>query len=371
MMKCTLTKEDLLKPLHSVVTIADKKHTMPILSFILCWVKEGNLTLKSSDLETEVLAKIALSPESEASDGCITLPARKTMDIIRNLPDGALVDIIQDMDNRVVIKSSMSRFTLSSLNTESFPIMEEDTGKSMFKMPMSSLSQVIKRVQFAMANNDVRYFLNGMLWEIEGESFKAIATDGHRMASSELTIENTYLDCVQMIVPRKAINEIQKILVAQDDTDIEIQIGKNYFKIVLPNYQFTSKLIDGRYPDYTRVIPQNNNRVLIANRVELKQALIRTAILSNEKYRGVRLKLGHNELMLSANNPEYEEAQDQIAVKYHDQPMEIGFNVGYLLDSVNVLDAENVDLYFDTPAMSLLIKDDTTKSQYVVSPIRL
>ncbi|MBK2125574.1 DNA polymerase III subunit beta [Fangia hongkongensis] len=369
MFKCTFSKENILKPLHSAVAIADKKHTMPILSFILFEIVDNALVIKASDLDTEIVAKVELNAASEG--GKITLPARKLMDIIRNMPDGAVIEISQESETRALVRSNLSKFSLATQTPSAFPAMKEDSAKSMFKVPLLSLTQVIKRVQFAMANNDVRYFLNGMLWEVQGETFRAIATDGHRMASSELTIEDTYLDSVQMIVPRKAISELQKIISAQEDVEAEIQIGKNYFKLVLPNYQFTSKLIDGRYPDYTRVIPQNNNRVLIANRLEMKLALMRTSILSNEKYRGVRLNLDHNKLVFSANNPEHEEAQDQIEVQYNDQAMEIGFNVGYLLDSMSVLDSEKVDLYFDTPAMSLLIKDDTTKSQYVVSPIRL
>ena len=369
MMKFTLAKEDLLKPLQTIISVADKKHSMTILNFILCEVQNNVLTLKTSDLETEILANVKL--ENNFNDGIVTLPARKTVDIIRNLPNKAQIEVTQSSVSRVIIRSQMSRFTLSSLNCDLFPVMDEDTSSSMFKVSLINLSNVMKRVQFAMANNDVRYFLNGMLWEVQGDRFKAVATDGHRMASSELTIENTYLDCMQIIIPRKAVTEIQKIISTQEDSDIEVQIGKNYFKIILDGYKYTSKLIDGRYPEYTRVIPQNNNKVLITNRVDLKQALIRTSILSNEKYKGVRLKIGNNELGLSANNPECEEAEDQIEVKYTDKPMEIGFNVDYLLDSVNVLDAEDIDLYFDSPKMSLLIKDDTTKSQYVVSPIKL
>ena len=369
MFKCILSKEDILKPLQLIGGIADKKHTMPVLSFILFEIHDGCLTMKVSDLETEILAKLELRLNAEP--GKITLPAKKLIEIIRNLPDGAEIEITQEKDTRILVRSHLSRFILSSLPPDTFPSMEEDVGKSMFKISLNALTQAVKRVQFAMANNDVRYFLNGMLWEIQGNSFKSVATDGHRMASSEVTIEDTYLDCVQMIVPRKAINELQRVISGQEDCEAEVQIGKNYFKLVLPNYQFTSKLIDACYPDYTRVVPLNNNRVLIADRLALKQALTRTAILSNEKYRGVRLNLDQNQLTFSANNPEHEEASDEISVQYHDQAMEIGFNVGYLLDSISVLDAEKVALYFDTPAMSLLIKDDTSNSQYVVSPIRL
>ena len=369
MFKCTFFKANIIKALHSAVPIADKKHTIPILGFALLEIIDGSLIIKTSDLDTEVIIKVELCSSSKA--GCIALPARKLMDIIRHLPDNSIIEITQENDSRASLQSNLSKFSLATQNTNSFPKMVQNTSESIFKVSLTSLFRMIKRVQFAMASNDARFFLNGMLWEIQGRTFKVVATDGHRMASSELTIQDTYLDRVQIIVPRKAISEIQKIISSQDDTDIEVQIGTNYFKILLGNYHFTSKLIDSTYPDYTRVIPQNNNRILVANRSEIKSALTRTSILSNEKYRGVRLNLNHNRLVLSANNPEHEEAQDEIKVEYNDETMEIGFNVSYLLDSLNALDSKEVSLYFGTPAMSLLIEDHTTKSQYVVSPIRL
>ena len=369
MMKFTLSRDALLKPLQALVSIAEKKHTIAVLSSVLFIIEDGKLRLKASDLETEIINYVSLEQFSE--DGSIAIPAKKLNDIVRNLPEGALIDIEEEKNSRVLISSMRSKFSMSILKASTFPSMNEDTGRAMFKISFAQLITAIKRVQFAMANNDVRYFLNGMMWEVDNDRFRTVATDGHRMASSEVLIENTYLDHVQMIVPRKAILELQRTLSAPEDAEVEVQIGKNYFRIILPEVQFTSKLIEGRFPDYTRVIPPNNTKLLVANRLELKQALIRTAILSNETYRGVRLELQENGLLLSANNPEHEEAQDHIEVKYADNAMEIGFNVNYLLDVVNVLDVESVDFYFDTPAMSLLIKDDESRSTYVVSPIKL
>ncbi len=369
MMKFILSRDAILKPLQALVSVADKKHTMPILSSVLFKIEGGKLLLKASDLETEIISHVTLNQSFE--DGQIAIPAKKLNEIIRNLPDGAEIEIIQETNNRVLICCNRSQFSLSTLGAETFPTMNEDTGRAMFKISFEQLMTTIKRVQFAMANNDVRYFLNGMLWEVNGDNFRTVSTDGHRMASSEAIIENTYLEGVQMIVPRKAILEMQRTLSAPEDAEVEIQIGKNYFRVILADIQYTSKLIEGRFPDYTRVIPPNNTKVLIANRTQLKQALIRTAILSNETYRGVRLELKQNELLLSANNPEHEEAQDQLEVKYEDKPMEIGFNVNYLLDIVNVLDIEDINFYFENPAMSVLIKDSNSCSTYVVSPIKL
>lgn len=363
-----LSKETLLRPLQSVVAIADKKHTNPILSTVLCKVSDNKLILTAFDSETEVIATVSLPSPSENS--CFTVPARKIVEIIRNLSDGAKVEVIQEENHRITVRSGLSKFSLFSLDPKLFPTLNEDTGKSVFKLPLKSLLQSLKRVQFAMANNDFRYFLNGMLWEIGGNKFKAVATDGHRMASSTMTVEDASLDCLQMIIPRKAILELQKIIIDYDDT-VEVQVGKNYFKLLLSHYQFASKLIDASYPDYSCVVPKNNTKHLVANRNELKQALLRTSILSNEQYRGVRLRLEHNQLLLAANNPENEQAEDRIAIKYTGEPIEVGFNIGYLLDVVNAVDGESIDLYFDNAAMSLLIKDKTVNGLYVVSPIRL
>ena len=363
-----LSKETLLKPLQSVVTIADKKHTNPILGTVLCRISDNKLILKAFDSETEVIATIDLSSTSD--NAIFTLPARKTIEIVRNLSDGAKVEISYQENRQVIIRSGSSKFSLFSLDPKLFPTLNEDTGQSIFKLPLISLLQSLKRVQFAMANNDFRYFLNGMLWEIENNKFKTVATDGHRMASSTTTIENIGLKSLQMIIPRKAILELQKTTIDYDST-AEVQAGKNYFKLILPSYQFASKLIDASYPDYSCVIPKNNNKHVVANRNELKQALLRTSILSNEQYRGVRLRLEKNQLLLAANNPENEQAEDGVPIKYNGETIEVGFNIGYFLDVVNAVSGEMIDLYFDNAAMSLLIKDKTSNSLYVVSPIRL
>lgn len=369
MLKFSLFRDVLLKPLQNLVFIADKKHTIPILNSVLFVIKEGHLHIKVSDLETEIVNYIPLQQSS--SDGEIAIPAKKLNDIIRTLSPDSLINFTQEVNNRISITCNKSNFKLAILNASAFPSINEDIQKSTFKLLFRHLISAIKRVKFSMANNDVRYFLNGMLWEIDRGYFRTVATDGHRMASSEILIQDTLLDMIQIIVPSKAIKEIERTSLISEDAEIKVQIGKNYFQVVSSGFQFTSKLIAGRFPDYTRIIPSNNNKLLIANRLELKQALIRTAILANEIYRGVKLKLCENNLILSANNPEHEQAQDQINVKYSDKLMEIGFNVNYLLNIIEVLDSENVNLYFDGPHMSLLIKDSKNCSTYVVSPIKL
>ena len=368
-MNFVISRETLLKPLQDIISIADKKHTMGILNSILCQTDGNRLFLKASDLETEVLAEVNV--EDNLNIGEATIPAKKLKDIIFNLPLGSDINIHKESDNKLMIKSNRSKFVLSTLDAKGFPKMDSDLGNNSFTISQSSLLKAIKKVKFAMAYNDVRYFLNGSLWEIEGNTFRTVATDGHRMAMTEVNIDNSNINDLQIIVPRKAIEELQKLL-SNTDLMVNIHIGENHFMVELPEYTFTSKLIDGHYPDYSRVIPQENHKLLVANTLDLKQSLLRTKVLSNEKYRGVRLSLDTNTLRLAANNPEQEEAMDEISVMYTDDSMEVGFNVSYLLDVISAIETEDVDLFFSTANMSLLLKEhDINDSCYVIMPIRL
>lgn len=370
-MKFAINRQNLLKPLQAIVSVADKKHTMAILSNILCKVEENKLFLKASDLDTEVIAEVDVDLVSEA--GTATISARKLIEITRHLSEDAQISI-ENKENKTTIKAAKGRFVLSSMDPESFPNMQHDLSKTSIQLPQSKLASLLKRVSFAMAHNDVRYFLNGMLWEISDTTFKVVATDGHRLAMSQIDIDSLPTDKTQrIIVPRKSVLELMKILEEQSDDLIAIRFGNQHFQVKLPQYIFTSKLIDGRYPDYNRVVPQNNQRLLTAERDSLKQALVRTAILSNEKYRGVRLNLEPNTLRLAATNPEQEQANDEVEVNYHYDPMEVGFNVSYLLDVINTLDSNEVILRLgDDPTKSILIEDKgLCHSHYVVMPIRL
>ncbi|MCF6776806.1 DNA polymerase III subunit beta [Thiotrichales bacterium 19X7-9] len=370
-MKFAVDRNVLLKPLQAIISVADKKHTMAILSNILCKVEDNKLFLKASDLDTEVVAEIDVDLVSEAGNAAIS--ARKLIEIVRHLSEGAQVSI-DTKDAKTTIKADKGRFVLSSMDPQSFPDMQHDLSKTSIQLPQSKLASLLKRVSFAMAHNDVRYFLNGMLWEISDTTFKVVATDGHRLAMSQIDIDSLPTDQTQrIIVPRKAILELMKMLEDNNDELIAIRFGSQHFQVKLPQYIFTSKLIDGRYPDYNRVVPQGNRKLLTAQRDNLKQALVRTAILSNEKYRGVRLNIEPNVLRLAATNPEQEQANDEVEVNYEFDSMEIGFNVSYLLDVINTLDSDEVILKLaDDPTKSILIEEQgLCHSQYVVMPIRL
>ena len=368
MITFTLSKEKLLQSFRTVSIISDKKHSNPILSTILCRLLHNKLILTAFDSETELISSIDMTYNTNTT--IFTVPAKKFVNILRNLPDNSNVKIIHQYNDQVIISSGLSRFRLSSLNPKLFLSFNVSSEHSIFKIPFISLLEALKRVQFSMANNDYRYFLNGMLWEIKGNKFKTVATDGHRMAASTTTINDSGIKFLQIIVPRKSIIELQKIMFEKNQI-VEIQISKNYFKIIFSRHQFTSKLIDGNYPDYNSIVPKNNTKHLSANKDQLKQSLLRISILSNEQYRVVRLRLEKNELFLSSNNPENEKAEDKIPITYNYEMIEIAFNIKYLLDAINSITSKVINLYFDSAVISLLIKDADSQSFYVISPIRI
>lgn len=366
-MRFTITREALLKPLQVVSGVVEKRQTLPILSNVLVNVTQNRLTLTGTDLEVELTAATQLD---NATDGEITLPARKFMDICRALPDQSNLEIILDND-RVSIRSGKSRFTLSTLPASDYPSTDAISGAYKFELPQNLFKQLIERTQFCMANQDVRYYLNGLLLEIDNDTLRTVATDGHRLAMSEALAELPATDKKQIIIPRKGVNELARLLEDTDENCL-IKLNSNHIKIELADIVFTSKLIDGRFPDYERVIPKNGDKEVTANRHDLRQALVRTSILSNEKYRGIRLNFNNGLLKATVHNPEQEEAEEEIDINYSGSELEIGFNVSYLVDALNAVLQDEVSIILTDANSSCLIKgmgDDSAK--YVVMPMRL
>ena len=302
--------------------------------------------------------------------GEVTVPARKLVDICKSLPEGADIDFTVQ-DNKVTVKSGRSRFTLSTLPAREFPNVEDSMGTHQFTVKQGQLKRLIDRTGFAMAQQDVRYYLNGMLWEIRDKHLRVVATDGHRLAMCTLSGKIDASDDTQVILPRKGVLELARLLL-EDDADIAIVIGSNHIRATTQHFTFTSKLVDGKFPDYQRVLPRSPDKIVLGSRTDLRQAFTRTAILSNEKYRGVRLKLTSNTLDIVANNPEQEEAEEAVAVDYEGDSLEVGFNVSYLLDVLGVLSGEQVKLSLSDPNSSALLEEsDADDSLYVVMPMRL
>ncbi|OOE42036.1 DNA polymerase III subunit beta [Salinivibrio kushneri] len=366
-MKFTLTREQLLQPLQQVSGALGGRSTLPILSNLLIEVAEQQLKLTATDMEVELNATAPL--DSEHLDGAITVPSRKFMDIIKGLHSEARITVAQEGD-RVVVCAGRSRFTLSTLPASDYPNIEDWHAEVSLQVPQSKLGHLIDATQFSMANQDVRYYLNGLLFETDGHTLRTVGTDGHRMAVCHLSMEEG-LPAQQVIVPRKGVSELARLL---DDSEhpVNIQIGASNIRAVVGNVTFTSKLVDGRFPDYRRVLPQSTSRTLEVNCAELKQALSLAAVLSNEKFRGVRMNIEDSELRISANNPEQEEAEEFLEVDYQGEPIEIGFNVSYVLDVLNVLRCDKVRFSMTDAVGSTLIEDcDREDAMYVVMPIRL
>ncbi|XQE67155.1 DNA polymerase III subunit beta [Pseudomonas sp. P3C3] len=367
-MHFTIQREALLKPLQLVAGVVERRQTLPVLSNVLLVVEGQQLSLTGTDLEVELVGRVTL--EDSAEPGEITVPARKLMDICKSLPSDALIDIRVD-EQKLVVKAGRSRFTLSTLPANDFPTVEEGPGSLTFNLVQSKLRRLIDRTSFAMAQQDVRYYLNGMLIEVQTGVLRAVATDGHRLAmcSMEATIEHT--EKHQVIVPRKGILELARLLTEQDG-EVSVVLGANHIRATTGEFTFTSKLVDGKFPDYERVLPRGGDKLVIGDRQALREAFSRTAILSNEKYRGIRLQLASGLLKIQANNPEQEEAEEEVVVDYSGGSLEIGFNVSYLLDVLGVMTTEQVRLILSDANSSALVQEaGNDDSSYVVMPMRL
>ncbi len=367
-MKFTINREALLKPLQLVAGVVERRHTLPVLSNVLMVIEGDQLSLTGTDLEVELVGRVTV--EAGADAGEITVPARKLMDICKSLPENTLVEIKQD-DQRIKVKAGRSRFTLSTLPANEFPSIEEEAGSVSFTIDQARVRRLIDRTAFAMAQQDVRYYLNGMLLEVSHNCLRAVATDGHRLAMCYTDGDINQLEKHQVIVPRKGILELARLLTDGGES-VHITLGASHIRAKTGDFMFTSKLVDGKFPDYERVIPKGGNNVIVGDRQMLRQAFQRASILSNEKYRGIRLILSDGQLKVMANNPEQEEAEEELNLMYHGDSMEIGFNVSYLLDVLSVLSGDAVKMILSDPNSSALLEEsEAGDSTYVVMPMRL
>jgi len=339
---------------------------MPILSNVLLVVQGDGISVTATDLEVELVARATVSGDT---DGEITVSGRKLLDICRNLPDESDV-VVSVSGEKMTIRSGKSRFSLATLPAGDFPAIDDIQAEQTIEVPQDVLARLIEKTQFSMAQQDVRYYLNGMLLETDGDRVRAVATDGHRLALCEAEVDGGKLEKKQLIVPRKGVVELQRLLGSEGSVTVEF--GSNHIRVELGGIRFTSKLIDGRFPEYERVIPKDTENSLSADKQTLKGALQRTAILSNEKYRGIRLMIGSGALTLQAHNPDQEEAEEEVVVEYGGDDIEIGFNVNYLLDALGGVDGESVLFSVVDSNSSCLLKDPGNDDcTFVVMPMRL
>lgn len=368
-MKFTASRDALLRPLQLVTGVVERRQTLPVLSNLFVDAREGSVRLTGTDLEVELIALITENIDvSEA--GQATIPARKLADIWRSLPEGSDVAVSVEKE-RAIVRSGRSRFALATLPTSDFPRVDAQPGEFEFSLTKSEVQHLLDQTSFSMAQQDVRYFLNGMLLEVTPKYVRAVATDGHRLAMCTLDGPVAVSERVQAIVPRKGVLELGRLL-ADGDGAVGLGIARNHLRASYDGYTLTTKLVDGRFPDYEKVIPRVSANLVTADRESLRQAFIRASILSNEKYRGVRMILERDQITIQANNPEQEEAEEVVAVDYAGNRLEIGFNVSYLQDVLGVLATERVRFSVSDANSSALIEGEgAADSVYVVMPMRL
>lgn len=366
-MKINIDRENLLEPLQKIAGVVERRQTLPILANILVNAGNGIIQLTATDLEVELKTEAKAECDGEAD---FTLPARKLLDICKALPESAPITLDVSED-KVRLQSGRSRFSLSLLPARDYPVIEPTPSNSVMSIKEATLNRLIEKTQFAMAQQDVRYYLNGMLLEINQGDIRTVATDGHRLAMSQVKSSAPEEINQQLILPRKAVIELGRLL-SDSESDIKIEMSNNYIRVLLENAVFTSKLIDGRFPEYQRVMPSGSDKEVEAEKTALRQSLTRVSILSNEKYRGIRFDLKENLLQLQAHNPEQEESEEELEVKYSGDNLKIGFNVGYLLDAINAIGEESIVIELkDTNSSALIYGKDNAESRYVVMPMRI
>ena len=361
-------RDELLAPLSAVGGIIERRHTLPILSNVLIDGAGESVSFLATDIEIQITARSAISGARDAR--ALTVGARKLIDILRALPEDAEVTL-QPQDKRLLVKAGKSRFSLQTLPAEDFPRLAKATGEvARFAMPQKALRRVLGLVQYAMAQQDIRYYLNGLLMVVDGGELKLVATDGHRLAFAALPLEAD-LPRQEAIVPRKTVLELSKLL-ADNDEEVRIELSAGQAAFSFGSIDLVSKLIDGKFPDYTRVIPTQHKNRLQTDREALRQSLQRAAILSNEKFRGVRWVLTDGSLKIVSSNADQEEAHEELEVTYAGDALDIGFNVNYLLDVLNNVPGTQLECLFGDSSSSALISYGSEQGfKYVVMPMRI
>jgi DNA polymerase-3 subunit beta len=362
------TQEKVLSALQSVAGIVERRHTLPILANVMIRKTGSQIQLTTSDLEIQIRTSAVL--DGDAGNFTTTVGARKLIDILRTMPSDQSVSL-ESSQNKLILKGGKSRFTLQSLPAEDFPLVQEAANFGpMFSVPQKTLKALLSQVSFAMAVHDIRYYLNGILFVAEGKQLSLVATDGHRLAFSSATLD-VEVPRQEVILPRKTVLEMQRLL-SDKEGAIEMQFAGNQAKFSFEGMEFVTKLVEGKFPDYNRVIPKNHKNIITLGRTTLLASLQRTAILTSEKFKGVRLNIEPGTLRVASNNAEQEEAVDELDIDYAGDAIEIGFNVTYLMDALSNISAEMVKLELqDTNSSVLITVPEQPGFKYVVMPMRI
>lgn len=367
-MNIKIDRDSLLKPLSAVGSIVERRHTLPILSNLLLEAKHDMLTLTATDLEMQISLSIPATPGGEVAT---TVSARKLLDICRSLPEQSAITMSVE-DNRMQVRTGKSRFNLQTLPSADYPLMAKASGETslVLELPQRQLKKLLKQVEYAMAQQDIRYYLNGLLLEVNGNQLNVVGTDGHRLSFTSAELAQKH-EKQELILPRKTVMELIKLL-EDSDVPVSIEVGANQANFVFSGIRIISKVIDGKFPDYNRVIPSGYQNSFTLDRQTLLQAMQRASILSNEKYRGIRIVLGKDSLRLISSNSEQEEAEEELEISYGGDPLDIGFNVTYMIDVLTNVDSDNVIFSFaDANSSCLVTVASEPEYKYVVMPMRI
>ena len=367
-MNIKIDRDSFLKPLTSVGNIVEKRHTLPILSNLLLEARQGTITLTATDLEMQISLSIPANPEADIA---MTVSARKLLDICRSLPEQCSITLHSE-DHRMQLSSGKSRFNLQTLPAADYPLMSKSKGETnlVLQLPQHQLKKLLKQVEYAMAQQDIRYYLNGLLLEVSHERLNLVGTDGHRLSFTSIQLNNSY-EKQEVILPRKTIIELIKLL---DDSDnvVSIEVGAQQALFSFSGISIISKVIDGKFPDYNRVIPTGYTNSFSVDRHQMLLAMQRASILSNEKYRGIRMILGKDNVRLISSNSEQEEAEEDLEVSYGGDPLDVGFNVTYMIDVLTNVESETVIFSFtDANSSCLVTIPNEPDYRYVVMPMRI
>lgn len=366
-MQIKINREVLLKPLTNVTSIVERRHTLPILSNLLVEAKNNNILLTATDLEMQISLNIESKFSGELST---TISAKKLLDICRSLPESVDIDMISN-DSRITVKAGKSRFNLQTLPAADYPIMTKVMdNNTQILIGQSALKKLLKQVEFAMAQQDIRYYLNGLLIEVNENKLNIVGTDGHRLSFTSTVLNKSY-EKTEVILPRKTVIELIKLL-NDSDEEVTIEINAGQVNFSFSEIKLISKVIDGKFPDYNRVIPVGHKNTFNVNRLAVLTAMQRASILSNEKYRGIRMVLSNNNLKLISTNTEQEEAEEELEVDYAKEALDIGFNVTYLIDVLNNVNDETIEFSFaDANSSCLITVPNDENYKYVVMPMRI
>ena len=367
MLKIKTTNDKLLGPLQQVTGIVERRHTLPILSNVLVTASGQQLEFLATDLEVQITSKAGIDGNAE---GAVTVGARKLYDILRSLPEDCDVSL-ESKENRMVVRAGKSRFNLQTLPAADFPRMVEAKDASkMLALPQKALKDALRLVQFAMAVQDIRYYLNGVLFSVDKDLLRVVATDGHRLSFASRSLGGDH-GSLEAILPRKTVLELIKLLGDTEDP-VSLAIGSSQVRFAFGGIEIVSKIVEGKFPDYQKVIPTTHKNRVALDRAVLAQSLNRAAILSNEKIRGVRLVFTKDSLSIICTNNEQEEAEEGLAVEYDGDPLDIGFNISYLLDVLNHIDSPSLTVAMGDSNSSALVQIPGREDfKYVVMPMRI